>query len=350
MSLPGLRGKFQMNIFGRLLGVGAVALFFSVGASADTLELKDGRILDGKYLGGTQVILRFEINGDVQTFRVSQVQTVRFDRHRRYDPQDNGAPPPPNDQSGPDSAPPPPQNGPDAGPPPDQGPGGPLPQDQSRPDDNPPPDQSRRGDYPPPPPGPPDRDRDQYGDRDSRHDYVYAAPGTAITIPAGQPMLVRMIDPVDSRHNQVGDVFRATLETNLVVNNILVARRGSDVFGRLAYTKEAKGLSGSSELELDLTRIIIDGREFPLVSGAYTVKGRGRGGETAAKVGGGAIVGAIIGGIAGGGTGAAIGAGVGGAAGAGAEVLTRGRAVRVPSETLLEFRLDQPVTVTPTQK
>jgi hypothetical protein len=171
-----------------------------------------------------------------------------------------------------------------------------------------------------------------------------------VTLAAGAPILVRMIDGVDSKRNVVGDVFKATLETDLAANNVLVARRGSDVFVRLAYSKEARGLSGSSELQLELTRIIIDGREFPVVSGEYTMKGKGRGGDTAKKVGGGAIVGAIIGGVAGGGTGAAIGAGVGGAAGAGAEILTRGRAVRVPSETLLEFRLDQPVSVTPTQR
>ena len=171
-----------------------------------------------------------------------------------------------------------------------------------------------------------------------------------MTLPAGEPILVRMIDPVDSKHNVVGDVFKASLETDLAVNNVLVARRGSDAYVRLAYTKEARGLSGSSELQLELSRIIIDGREFPVVSGEYTMKGKGRGGDTAKKVGGGAVIGAIIGGVAGGGTGAAIGAGVGGAAGAGAEILTRGRAVKVPSETLLEFRLDQPVTVTPTQR
>ena len=171
-----------------------------------------------------------------------------------------------------------------------------------------------------------------------------------MTLPAGEPILVRMIDGVDSKRNVVGDVFKASLETDLAVNNVLVARRGSDAYVRLAYTKEARGLSGSSELQLELTRIIIDGREFPVVSGEYTMKGKGRGGDTAKKVGGGAIIGAIIGGVAGGGTGAAIGAGVGGAAGAGAEILTRGRAVRVPSETLLEFRLEQPVTVTPTQR
>src|ERR1700760_1247697 len=109
----------------------------------------------------------------------------------------------------------------------------------------------------------------------------------------------------------------------------MVARRGSDVYGRLANAKDSGRLSGSAEVQLELTRIIIDGKEFPLVTGEYTVKGRGRGGDTARNVGGGAVLGAIIGGIAGGGTGAAIGAGVGGAAGAGATAATPGRVVRV---------------------
>src|ERR1700688_745371 len=335
-----------MNTFKHLVGVAALALIFCAGASADTLELKDGRVIQGRYLGGTRVIVRFEVEGDVQTFRVSEVSAVRLDRRSGRDRDDN---PPPN---GPYEGAPPP----DQGQPNDQG--GPPPNaDNGRNDGPPPQDQGRPNDYPPPPPPPPDRDRDHDRDRDydpnrdgESHHYVYAAPGTPITLPAGEPILVRMIDPVDSKHNVVGDVFKASLETDLAVNNVLVARRGSDAYVRLAYTKEARGLSGSSELQLELTRIIIDGREFPLVSGEYTMKGKCRGGDTAKKVGGGAIVGAIIGGVAGGGTGAAIGAGVGGAAGAGAEILTRGRAVRVPTETLLEFRLDQPVTVTPTQR
>jgi hypothetical protein len=336
-----------MNIFKHLVGVGALALIFCAGASADTLELKDGRVIQGRYLGGTRVIVRFEVEGDVQTFRVSEVSAVRLDRRPGRERDDN---PPGN---GPyEGAPPPNQGQPnDAGGPPPNGPDDPPPQDQGRPNDYPPPPSDRDRDR--------DRDRGRDGDRDrdydrnrdgESHHYVYAAPGTPVTLPAGEPILVRMIDGVDSKRNVVGDVFKASLETDLAVNKVLVARRGSDVFVRLAYSKEARGLSGSSELQLELTRIIIDGREFPVVSGEYTMKGKGRGGDTAKKVGGGAIVGAIIGGVAGGGTGAAIGAGVGGAAGAGAEILTRGRAVRVPTETLLEFRLDQPVTVTPTQR
>ena len=158
-----------------------------------------------------------------------------------------------------------------------------------------------------------------------------------------------MIDGVDSSKNHVGDIFHASLETDLVVNGTFVARKGSDVYGRLAEAKEAGHLKGSSELELELTRMVIDGHDYPLVSSDYTLKGKGRGTNTAEKVGGGAVLGAIIGAVAGGGKGAAIGAGVGSAAGAGVQVFTRGQQVKVPSETLLEFRLQQPVTVTAAQ-
>jgi len=147
-----------------------------------------------------------------------------------------------------------------------------------------------------------------------------------------------------------GDVTipAASLETDLKVNGTLAARKGADVYGRLAQAKEAGHVAGSSELQLELTRIVIDGQDYPLVSSDYTLQGKGRGKNTAEKVGGGAALGALIGGIAGGGKGAAIGAGVGAGAGGTVQVLTRGQQVKVPSETLLEFRLQQSVTVTST--
>ncbi|MEQ1353308.1 MAG: hypothetical protein ABLT11_04770, partial [Candidatus Acidiferrum sp.] len=120
-----------MKIFTNFLGVTALALIFTAGASADTLELKDGRVLQGKFLGGTRVVVRFEVDGDVQTFRVNEISAVSFDRHSPRDDRRDDATPPPN---GPSDAPPPPdQSQPDGAysndaPPPDQ----------SRPDDNPP--------------------------------------------------------------------------------------------------------------------------------------------------------------------------------------------------------------------
>jgi len=172
--------------------------------------------------------------------------------------------------------------------------------------------------------------------------------GNSVTLPAGQALLVRMIDGVDSTKNHVGDIFHASLETDLTVNGMLVARKGTDAYGRLA-TAEAQGkFAGKSELQLELTRLVIDGRDYSLVSSDYNVQGKGRGGDTAKKVGGGAVLGAIIGGIAGGGKGAAIGAAAGGGAGAGVQIITKGDQVKVPSESLLEFRLQQPLTVVPT--
>ncbi len=168
-----------------------------------------------------------------------------------------------------------------------------------------------------------------------------------MTLPAGQPLLVRMIDGVDSAKNHVGDIFHASLETDLNVNGALVARKGTDVYGRLAEAKKSGNFSGKSELQLELTRLVIDGRDYPLVSSDYNVQGKSQGSSAAKKVGGGAVAGAIIGAIAGGGKGAAIGAAAGGGAGAGVQILTKGAQVKVPSETLLEFRLQQPATVTP---
>jgi hypothetical protein len=267
----------------RFLTAFALGLLFVGAAAADTLELKDGRVLKGKYLGGTQVVLRFEIAGEVQTFNTNDIVALTFTGNSGYSAP--AAPPAPVAAAAPAPAP-----------------------------------------------------------------SMASAPDGTVTIPAGQSLLVRMIDGVDSAKNNVGDVFHASLETDLVIGNSVVARKGTDVYGRLAQAKEAGHISGSSELQLELTRLVIDGRDYPVVSSDYTLQGKGRGKNTAEKVGGGAVLGAIIGGIAGGGKGAAIGAGVGGGAGGAVQVLTRGQQVKVPSETLLEFRLQQPATVSPTQR
>src|SRR5256886_11120353 len=67
-----------MRKWNRFLAVIALGLFMASAATADTLELKDGRVLKGKYLGGTQVVLRFEINGEVQTFNTTDIVALTF--------------------------------------------------------------------------------------------------------------------------------------------------------------------------------------------------------------------------------------------------------------------------------
>src|SRR5690349_15411550 len=56
----------------------AVALFFVSVAAADTLELKSGKVVQGRYLGGTAAILRFEVNGEIQTFSTNDIVALTF--------------------------------------------------------------------------------------------------------------------------------------------------------------------------------------------------------------------------------------------------------------------------------
>lgn len=166
-----------------------------------------------------------------------------------------------------------------------------------------------------------------------------------ITVPAGTRILIRMIDSLDSSKQKTGDRFTASLETNLQVDDIVVARRGTTVHGRVAAAKSAGRMSGSSQLSLELTDIVINGTAYPLLSNVYEVTGKGEGGNTAKKVVGGAGLGALIGGIAGGGKGAGIGVLAGAAGGTAVAASKKGQQISVPSETLLEFRLQQPASL-----
>jgi hypothetical protein len=163
-----------------------------------------------------------------------------------------------------------------------------------------------------------------------------------VTVPAGTSLLVRMIDTVDSSKNAVGSRFSASLETNLQVDGVVVAPAGTKVYGRLAQSKEAGRMAGKSELRLELTEIVLNGTAYPVLSSDYQVSGKSSGGRSAKRILGGAGLGAAIGAIAGN---AGIGAAIGAVAGTTAAVVQKGQTVNVPSETLLEFRLQQPASL-----
>jgi hypothetical protein len=171
------------------------------------------------------------------------------------------------------------------------------------------------------------------------------APKKRVTVPAGTRILVRTVDSIDSSKQKAGYRFTASLETNLQVEDTVVAPRGSTVYGRLAQASSAGKMSGSSELTVELSDILINGTAYPLLTSSYEVKGKGEGGNTAKKVVGGAGLGALIGGIAGGGKGAGIGALAGAGAGTAVAASKKGQQVQIPSESLLEFRLQQPVSL-----
>jgi hypothetical protein len=176
--------------------------------------------------------------------------------------------------------------------------------------------------------------------------YPAAAQNTQrVTVPAGTRILIRTVDAIDSTKQKTGFRFTANLETNLQAEDKVIAPRGSTVYGRLAQASSAGRMKGSSQLTLELTDIVINGTSYPLLTSTYEVKGKGEGGNTAKKVIGGAGLGALIGGLAGGGKGAAIGVTAGAAGGTAVAAAKKGEQLQIPSESLLEFRLEQPVSL-----
>jgi hypothetical protein len=171
-----------------------------------------------------------------------------------------------------------------------------------------------------------------------------------VTIAAGALLPVRLLDSLSSERNMPGDTFSATLDAPLIAGEFAVAERGARVEGKVVSSTKAGKVQGVSKLEIVLTGFTTsDGQHVRIETHSFTKSGPTTHGEDATKVGAGAGIGAIIGAIAGGGKGAGVGAAVGGAAGAGDVLLTRGKPATLASETRINFRLSNAVTITEKQ-
>lgn len=170
-----------------------------------------------------------------------------------------------------------------------------------------------------------------------------AAPQAGMTIPANTPVVVRLIDSADSSHDSLGKEYRASLDEPLLnQTGEVVAPRGSDVLIVLTNRQESGHLAGKTELRLALRSLTIQGKRYDVSSTDVVEASSSRTARSGKTIGGLAAAGAVIGAIAGGGKGAAIGAGSGATLGTLGQVFTSGQRVRVPSETRLTFRLQQP--------
>lgn len=169
----------------------------------------------------------------------------------------------------------------------------------------------------------------------------------SVTLAAGTTLAARIGETISSSRNQLGDTFLATLMQPLVIDGFIIAERGARMEGRVVEAVQAGRARGSSRLAVSIVRLATaDGQNIRIRTEPYTKDGANQGATDAAKVGGGAALGAIIGAIAGGGKGAAIGAGAGGAVGAGDVMLTHGKAVEIPVEARVNFKVQESVTIT----
>ncbi len=168
-------------------------------------------------------------------------------------------------------------------------------------------------------------------------------------LPAGSELSVRTNEPIDSATAAEGQTFDAQITRDARdANGDVVIPRGADARVVIRSASQGGRIRGASDLTLDLQSVTINGRQHMIETVDVTQKGKsglGANKRTATYTGGGAALGAIIGAIAGGGKGAAIGAGAGAGAGALTQVLTKGRSIKVPAESVLTFQLDKSLKV-----
>jgi hypothetical protein len=270
-----------------------------VTALADQIILKDGTVFSGKFIRGDEKTVDFRILGRIENFKVANIAQIVF-KEPELQAQPSPAPSPALNPARPRAAAPP---------------------------ENPPRQLENK---------PPQVDSDIQTQPNSN---------TGMIFPTGAPVVIRTTTAIDTDRNRVGDVFEATLEDPMIWGNQTVFPRGTTVKGRITYAQESGKLTGRSQMVLELTDIIANGKSYALHTSDYTEMGSSRGKRTAATVGGTAALGTIIGAIAGGGKGAAIGAASGAAVGTGVQVVTRGEVLMIPAETVLEFKLQTPLKV-----
>src|SRR5271154_536764 len=206
-------------------------------AWADTLELKNGSLIKGKFLGGTVTEISFQVGSTVQKYNVADIVSLKFDS--------------------------------------EGGTSAPAPQAQS----------SLPGD-----PGtlahlasaPAPQPQSSLPDDPATVAHVEMKPAY-VTIPAGTLISVRTIDTIDSADSLAGAGFQASLEEPLMLGGRVVVARDAPVYGRLTRAKESGTFAGRSQLRLELTGIVVNGKMVPVMTGEYEVTGKSRGASTAKR-------------------------------------------------------------------
>ena len=153
-----------------------------------------------------------------------------------------------------------------------------------------------------------------------------------MTVPAGTKLTIKTSEAVSTSNHQVGSKFKAVLETDLTVNGVVAAPKGTEVYGKVVESSGGRRV-GVQRLVVTFSDLSINNQMVPIVTEDAGAEG-GRGGA-ARKVGAGALIGAAAG-----------DAGAGAAVGAGVALLAGGTHIQVPAGTLVEVALKQQVTIT----
>jgi len=239
--------KKSLNVLTVVMGI---ICCLCVTASADTLETNDGRLIEGKYRGGTEEYIWFQVGDELKGFAIKDTVSIHMGPMGKSPGIAEDVKIKHESGASPVYAPP-------------------------------------TATYTPLPPKP-----------------------ETITVPAGTRLIVRMDSGLDSRKHGVGHKFSVTLENNIVVDNKTMSSKGSKLYGRLSRAKKSGRLFGASKLDLELTDAMINGVPHPIITSGVQAVGDSTTKNTLGTTAVGAGIGAIADGSDGALTGAAIGLGI----------------------------------------
>ena len=165
------------------------------------------------------------------------------------------------------------------------------------------------------------------------------APGTnnnaSAVAPVGTRVVVKTSTTIDSKKHKAGHKFTVRLEADLVANSVVIAPRGSTLYGVIAQAKKSGRLVGNSSLELTFTDIMINNQMKPIATSSVKAVTDSTAKNTVGKTARLAAIGGLINGSSGAKDGAKVGLGL--------SLLTSGNSINIPAGTLLEFQLAAPL-------
>jgi hypothetical protein len=169
---------------------------------------------------------------------------------------------------------------------------------------------------------------------------------SALEIPVGTEVDVRLQNSLSSGTAQVEDRFEGTTVADLNINGRVAIPAGSVVRCVVTAVEPGTRTNRTSKMTVSFDQVTVNGRSYPIrgtVTQAIEGEGiRGEAGRTAAGAGVGAIIGGILGGFKGALAGVLIGGG-------GTIAATEGKEVELPQGSILRVRLDSPVQIDPQQ-
>jgi len=149
-----------------------------------------------------------------------------------------------------------------------------------------------------------------------------------------------------SENARLEDEVIARVTRDVRVRDRVVIPAGAMARGEVTLVERGGRLRDPARLGVRFTLVVLaDGTRIPIETDMIYREGDARGGQSASRIGGGAIGGAIIGGIFGGARGAAIGGSVGAGAGTAAALGASRDPAVLPRGAAITVRITTPTTI-----